>query len=46
MIRSKKIQLGDAFRAGDTEGTGTVSKAKWAETMQKVVGVKIQWQVK
>lgn len=45
MIRAKKLQLAESFRREDVMSSGLVSTAKWAEVMQRVVGVKIQWQV-
>lgn len=45
MIKAKRLQLAEAFRREDAMSSGAVSPSKWAEVMQRVVGVKIQWQL-
>lgn len=45
MILGKKAALLEAFRAEDVSQGGLVRAAVWTEVMQRVVGVKVQWQL-
>lgn len=43
MMLRKQVELAEAFKAADSSCTGILSRTKWAEVMQRTVGVKINW---